>query len=159
MENVVSDGEAVKTCEAGFERISEQPGCEGVELDGSAVINGVGSDGEAVKTHEVSFERVSEQLGCEGDTVSTENQAISGENVVSKESADISNEEPKSQLENFVDNLDRDFTDDTSASLSEQEEEFDDESDEAEDEDDGEISFADLGLDETILAAIEKKRF
>ncbi|MBQ9621831.1 MAG: DEAD/DEAH box helicase, partial [Treponema sp.] len=61
-----------------------------------------------------------------------------------------------------MDNLDRDFTDDTSASLSEQEEDFDDEADDSEDseeEDDGEISFADLGLDETVLAAIEKKGF
>lgn len=106
---------------------------ENEELDGTAVIN--------------------------GKTVSN---AVSGENVVSKESADISNEEPKSQLENYIDNLDRDFTDDTSASLSEQEEDFDDEADDSEDseeEDDGEISFADLGLDETVLAAIEKKGF
>ncbi|MBR0101550.1 MAG: DEAD/DEAH box helicase [Treponema sp.] len=106
---------------------------ENEELDGTAVIN--------------------------GETVSN---AVSGENVVSKESADISNEEPKSQLENYIDNLDRDFTDDTSASLSEQEEDFDDEADDSEDseeEDDGEISFADLGLDETVLAAIEKKGF
>ena len=122
------------------------------EFDGITVINGVGSDGEAVKTHEVSFERVSEQLCCEGDTVSN---AVSGENVVSKESADISNEEPKSQLENYIDNLDRDFTDEES-------DDFDDEADDSEDseeEDDGEISFADLGLDETVLAAIEKKGF
>lgn len=106
---------------------------ENEELDGTAVIN--------------------------GETVSN---AVSGENVVSKESADISNEESKSQLENYIDNLDRDFTDDTSASLSEQEEDFDDEADDSEDseeEDDGEISFADLGLDETVLAAIEKKGF
>ena len=100
---------------------------ENEELDGTAVIN--------------------------GETVSS---AVSGENVVSKESADISNEEPKSQLENYIDNLDRDFTDEES-------DDFDDESDEdsedSDEEDDGEISFADLGLDETILAAIEKKGF
>ena len=58
---------------------------ENEELDGTAVIN--------------------------GKTVSN---AVSGENVVSKESADISNEEPKSQLENYIDNLDRDFTDEES---------------------------------------------
>ena len=80
---------------------------ENEELDGTAVIN--------------------------GKTVSN---AVSGENVVSKESADISNEEPKSQLENYIDNLDRDFTDDTSASLSEQEEDFDDEADDSEDSED-----------------------
>ena len=98
-----------------------------------------------------------------GETVSAENQAVSEENVVSAESADISNEEPKSQLENYIDNLDRDFTDDDS---DEETEDFDDESDaeESEDEteseeDDGKISFADLGLDETVLAAIEKKGF
>lgn len=99
---------------------------ENEELDGTAVIN--------------------------GKTVSN---AVSGENVVSKESADISNEEPKSQLENYIDNLDRDFTDEES-------DDFDDEADDSEDseeEDDGEISFADLGLDETVLAAIEKKGF
>ena len=47
---------------------------ENQELDGTAVIN--------------------------GKTVSAENQAVSGENVLSKESADISNEEPKSALDN-----------------------------------------------------------
>ncbi|MBR4600049.1 MAG: DEAD/DEAH box helicase, partial [Treponema sp.] len=127
---------------------------ENQELDGTAVINGIGSDGEAVKTHEVSFERVSEQLCCEGGSVSAENQAVSGENVLSKESADISNEEPKSALDNYIDNLDRDFTDEES-------DDFDDEAEDSEDsdEDDGQISFADLGLDETILAAIEKKGF
>ena len=82
------------------------------------------------------------------------NVVINGETV----SNEVSNEEPKSQLDSYIDNLDRDFTDDTSASLSEQEDDFDDESDEPE-EDDGEISFADLGLDETVLAAIEKKGF
>ena len=99
---------------------------ENEELDGTAVIN--------------------------GKTVSN---AVSGENVISKESADILNEEPKSQLENYIDNLDRDFTDEES-------DDFDDEADDSEDseeEDDGEISFADLGLDETVLAAIEKKGF
>ena len=99
---------------------------ENEELDGTAVIN--------------------------GETVSN---AVSGENVVSKESADISNEEPKSQLDNYIDNLDRDFTDEES-------DDFDDEAEDSEDseeEDDGQISFADLGLDETILAAIEKKGF
>ncbi|WP_294429355.1 DEAD/DEAH box helicase [uncultured Treponema sp.] len=94
---------------------------ENEELDGTAVIN--------------------------GETVSN---AVSGENVVSKESADISNEEPKSALDNYIDNLDRDFTDS---------EEFDDDESDDADEDDGEISFADLGLDETVLAAIEKKGF
>ena len=103
---------------------------ENEELDGTAVIN--------------------------GETVSTENQAVSGENVVSKESTDISNEEPKSALDNYIDNLDRDFTDEESDDF---DDESDEDSDDSDEEDDGEISFADLGLDETILAAIEKKGF
>ena len=117
---------------------------ENQELDGTAVINGVGSDGEAVKTHEVSFERVSEQLCCEGGTVSTENQAVSAEKAG----------EPKSQLEQFADDLEKDYSDDEVDF-----DESDSENSDEDSEDDGEISFADLGLDETILAAIEKKGF
>ncbi len=97
-------------------------------------------------------EELDNNVVINGETVSTENQAVSEENAVSAESADISNEEPKSQLDSYIDNLDRDFTDE------EESEDFDDESEDSE-EDDGEISFADLGLDETVLAAIEKKGF
>ncbi|MBR1404014.1 MAG: DEAD/DEAH box helicase [Treponema sp.] len=95
--------------------------------------------------------------------VSNEETVVSAENpeTVTNESAENArNEEPKSQLEQFADNLDRDFTD--SEENAESDEEFDDSDDEesdSEEEDDGEISFADLGLDETVLAAIEKKGF
>ncbi|WP_407426971.1 DEAD/DEAH box helicase [Treponema sp.] len=75
-----------------------------------------------------------------GETVSAAEQSVS--NVISSESG-------KSQLDNYIDSLDRDYTD------SDDEEVFEEESE----DDDGEISFADLGLDETILAAIEKKGF
>ncbi|MBB5224825.1 DEAD/DEAH box helicase [Treponema ruminis] len=75
-----------------------------------------------------------------------ENEELDGTAVMNGEAVSnaVSEEEPKSALDNYIDNLDRDFTD---------------ESDEPEEEDDGEISFADLGLDETVLAAIEKKGF
>ena len=92
-----------------------------------------------------------------GETVSAENQAVSEENVVSSEVAD----EPKSRLEQFADDLEKDFTDSESEGGDEDfADDFDeDESDSEDSEDDGEISFADLGLDETVLAAIEKKGF
>ena len=96
-------------------------------------------------------EELDNNVVMNGEAVSN---AVSEGKVVSTESNDISNEEPKSALDNYIDNLDRDFTDE------EDSEDFDDESDdEPEEEDDGEISFADLGLDETVLAAIEKKGF
>lgn len=66
----------------------------------------------------------------------------------------ISAEESKSQLEQFADDLEKDYSDDEVDF-----DESDSENSDEDSEDDGEISFADLGLDETILAAIEKKGF
>ena len=133
-------------------------------------------------------EELDGQTVATGETVSTENQTVSEENVVSAENPETvtnesdknandsavipsevvepveTTEESKSQLEQFADNLDRDFTD--SEENAESDEDFDDSEDDeeseesdSEEEDDGEISFADLGLDETVLAAIEKKGF
>ena len=97
----------------------------------------------------------------DGKAVLDETIVSNEETVVSAENSEtVTNEEPKSQLEQFADNLDRDFTD--SEENAESDEDFDDSDDEesdSEEEDDGEISFADLGLDETVLAAIEKKGF
>lgn len=77
---------------------------------------------------------------------------VMDETTVSKDNS-VDSTAAKSTFENFVDNLDRDYTD------NEDEDSQDDFSEDSEDEDDGEISFADLGLDETILEAIEKKGF
>ena len=145
------------------------------KLGENVAITGVGSaPANGGKTCETGFERVSEQLGCKGGTVSTENSVAQNENIVSEsqnaESAELAEasknaaEEPKSQLENYIDNLDKDFTDDENSDSDDEfdDDETDDESESAdseEEEDDGEISFADLGLDEEVLAAIEKKGF
>ena len=104
-----------------------------------------------------------------GVTVSAEEQAVSEEKIVSENPAENSeNEEPKSKLEQFVDDLEKDFTDEEESDSddneaddepADSEEEGGDSDSENEEEDDGEISFADLGLDEEVLAAIEKKGF
>ena len=105
-----------------------------------------------------------------GETVSTENQAVSEENVVSAEANEVAektetvepaaqSEQSKSNLDRFIDDLDRDYTDSENESGNEDfADDFDEDESDSE-EDDGEISFADLGLDETVLAAIEKKGF
>ena len=92
-----------------------------------------------------------EKEELDGQTVLDETIVSNGVSEETVNSDDTSENLEKSQLENYLDNLDKDFTDD----------EFDGEEaeDETEEEDDGEISFADLGLDETVLAAIEKKGF
>ena len=117
---------------------------ENEELDGKSVTD------ETIVSNEVSADSAESQ--------SNEEQSV--ESAESEQGAVSETSEPeKSPLENFVekiedgvisdgnseDDLDRDFTDDDSE---------DEESD-----DDGEISFEDLGLDDFVLKAIEKKGF
>ncbi|MBQ9205259.1 MAG: DEAD/DEAH box helicase [Treponema sp.] len=128
---------------------------ENEELDGKAVLD------ETIVSNEetvVSAENP-ETVTNESDKNANDSAVIPSEVVEPVETT----EESKSQLEQFADNLDRDFTD--SEENAESDEDFSDSDDEeseesdSEEEDDGEISFADLGLDETVLAAIEKKGF
>ncbi len=76
---------------------------------------------------------------------------VNDETIVSSENS-ASSDNAESDFGAFVSDLERDYTDS---------EDFDADADASDDaaDDDGEISFADLGLDETILAAIEKKGF
>ncbi|MBQ7538579.1 MAG: DEAD/DEAH box helicase [Treponema sp.] len=108
---------------------------ENLELDGLPVSNG-------------------EVASASEQTLSENSAEISTESQVASKGAEESAlpEEGKSALDNYVDRLDRDYTD-------EEDDYEEDDSIEDSEEDDGEISFADLGLDETVLAAIEKKGF
>ncbi|MBR1535517.1 MAG: DEAD/DEAH box helicase [Treponema sp.] len=76
-----------------------------------------------------------------------EKEELDGKAVLDETIVSTGESVEKSALEDYVDNLDKDYTDDNDV-LSDSEE-----------PDDDEISFADLGLEDFILEAIEKKGF